>query len=100
MTDEKHYGGFKYRNRRNKSHLGRNSLLGTVITAIAGTLIKDLTSENSKIKMLFNKVVHPKQIENKQEQRDVLDAEYTVEDNEKTENIIATNKTNSTNEKE
>lgn len=85
MTDEKHYGGYKYRNRRNKSHLGRNSLLGTVITAIAGTVIKDLTSEKSNIKKLFNKVIHPKQIENKQEQREVLDAKYSVEDNEKIE---------------
>lgn len=84
MTDEKHYGGFKYRNRRNKSHLGRNSLLGTVITAIAGTVVKDLISENSKIKNLFNKVIRPKQIEDKQEQKEVLDAEYSVEDNEKT----------------
>ena len=82
MTDGKHYGGFKYRNRRVKSHRGRNSFLGTVITAIAGTVVKDLTSENSRIKKLFNKVIHPKQIEDKQSEKKVIDAEYSVIDNE------------------
>ncbi len=98
MTDGKHYGGYKYRNRRNKPHRGRNSILGTVITAIAGTVIKDLTTENSKIKKLFNKVVHPKQIEDKPDKRKVINAEYSVVDNEKIEKI-ATNKTNNTNKK-
>ena len=85
MADGKHYGGYKYRNKRNKSHLGRNSFWGTVITAIAGTVVKDLTNENSKIKKLFNKVVHPKQIEDKQSEKKVIDAEYSVVDNEKIE---------------
>jgi len=82
MTDGNHYGGFKYRNRRNTSNRGRNSILGTVITAIAGTVVKDLTSDNSKIKKLFNKVIHPKRIGIKNENRKVIDAEYSVEDND------------------
>jgi len=56
--------------------------LGTVITAIAGTVVKDLTSNNSKIKKLFNKVIHPKRIGIKNENRKVIDAEYSVEDND------------------
>ena len=85
MTDGKHYGGFKYRNRRIKSHRGRNSFLGTALTALIGTAIKDLTSEDSKIKKLFNKVIHPKQIEDKQNEKKIINAEYSVIDNEKTE---------------
>ncbi len=81
MTDGKHYGGFKYRNKRNQSYRGRTSVIGTVITALVGTAIKDLTSEDSKIKKLFNKVIHPKQIEEKQNKKKIIDAEYSVVDN-------------------
>ena len=85
MTDRKHYGGFKYRNRRVKNNRGRSSFIGTVITAIAGTVVKDLTSEDSKIKKLFNKMIHPKQISDKNRENKIIDAEYSVIDNEKTE---------------
>ena len=85
MTEGRHYGGFKYRNKRNQSHRGRNSFWGTVITAIAGTVIKDLTNENSKIKKLFNKVIHPKQIEDKQNEKKIINAEYSVIDNKEIE---------------
>ena len=87
MTEGKHYGGFKYRNKRNQSHRGRNSFIGTVITAIAGTVVKDLTSEDSKIKKLFNKVIHPKQIEEKQNEKKVIDAEFSVVNEENAEKI-------------
>ena len=87
MTDGKHYGGFKYRNKRIQGHRGRNSFIGTVIIAIAGTVVKDLTSENSKIKKLFNKVIHPKQIEEKQREKKVIDAEFSVVNEEVTEKI-------------
>jgi len=87
MTEGRHYGGFKYRNKRNQSHRGRNSILGTVITAIAGTVVKDLTSENSKIKKLFNKVIHPKQIEDKQNEKKVINAEFSVVNEENAEKI-------------
>ncbi|OPX30122.1 MAG: hypothetical protein B1H06_00310 [Candidatus Cloacimonas sp. 4484_143] len=83
MRSEKHLGGFKYRNRRNVNQLGKNSLLGTIITGIAGVVIKDLTNENSKIKKLFSKVIHPKQIEDKQGEKKVIEAEYSVINNEK-----------------
>jgi len=85
MTDGKHYGGFKYRNKRIQGHRGRNSFIGTVITAIAGTVVKDLTSEDSKIKKLFNKVIRPKQIEEKQREKKIINAEFSVIDNEKIE---------------
>ena len=78
MTDGKHYGGFKYRNKRVQGHSGRNTFIGTVVTAIAGTVVKDLTSEDSKIKKLFNKVIRPKQIEEKPREKKVIDAEYSV----------------------
>ncbi|MDA3814528.1 MAG: hypothetical protein PF570_09800 [Candidatus Cloacimonetes bacterium] len=91
MTEGKHYGGFKYRNKRNQSHRGRNSFIGTVITAIAGTVVNDLTSEDSKIKKLFNKVIHPKQIENKENKNTIINAEYSVIDIEKTEREQLTN---------
>ncbi len=87
MTEGRHYGGFKYRNKRNQSHRGRNSFIGTVITAIAGTVVKDLTSEDSKIKKLFNKVIHPKQIEEKQNEKKVIDAEFSVVNEENAEKI-------------
>ena len=84
MTEGRHYGGFKYRNKRNQSHRGRNSFIGTVITAIAGTAIKDLTSEDSKIQKLFYKVIHPKQIEDKQREKKTIDAEFSVVNEEDT----------------
>ena len=86
MNDSKHQNGFKYRNERDKSHKGRNSLIGTIFTAIAGTAIKDLTSNNSKIKKIFKQVFPTKQIEGKAENLDtklnhidekkIIDAEY------------------------
>ncbi len=80
MIDRKHYSGFKYRNKRNNKNRGRSSFIGSVITAIIGTAIKDLTSENSKIKKLYNKVIHPKQIEDKQNEKKIIEAEYSVVD--------------------
>ena len=82
MTDGKHYGGYQYRNRRDKSHRGRNSIWGTIITAIAGTVIKDITSENSKIKKIVRKIIPPKQIEDKQNKKKLINAEYKVINNE------------------
>lgn len=82
MTDGKHYGGYQYRNRRDKSHRGRNSIWGTIITAIAGTVIKDLTNENSKIKKIVRKIIPPKQIEDKQNKKKLISAEYQVINNE------------------
>lgn len=85
MTDGKHYGGFKYRNKRDQGHSGRNSLIGTVLTLVAGTVVKDLTSNDSRIKKLFNKIIQPKQIEEKQREKEVINAEFSVIDNKKIE---------------
>jgi len=89
MTDGRHFGGYKYRNKR-KTHFGRNSILGTVITAIAGSVIGDLTSEESKIKKLFSKVVGSKQIENKDNRKTIISTEYSVIDNENTKKELIT----------
>jgi len=78
MTEGKHYGGFKYRNKQNQSYRKRNSFIGAMITTIVGTVVKDLTSENSKIKKLISKVIHPKQIEEKRYEKKIIDAEYKV----------------------
>ena len=78
MTDGKHYGGYKYRNQRNKSHLGRNSFWGTIITAVTGTIIKDLTSDNSKIQKIIRGIIPSKQIEDKQNEKLIINAEYKV----------------------
>ena len=85
MADGRHYGGFKFRNKRNQTHRRRNSILGTAITAIAGTVVKDLTGGNSKIMKLFNKVIHSKQIEDKSNKRKIIEAEYSVIDEKNTE---------------
>lgn len=94
MTDGKHYGGYQYRNRRDKSHRGRNSIWGTIITAIAGTVIKDLTSENSKIKKIVRNIIPSRQIEDKQSKKELINAEYKIINNE---NI---NEQNTKNEKQ
>ncbi len=83
MNDDRHQGRFKYRNARDKSHRGRNSVIGTIFTAITGTVIKDLISNNSKIKKLFKQVFPTKQIKDKAEnkrnqidKKEIIDTEY------------------------
>lgn len=83
----KHYGGYKYRNRRNREDSSgnptrRNSVWRSIITALVGTAIKDLTSENSKIKKIAQKIFSPQKLENKQDKRKVLDADYEVVEND------------------
>ena len=82
MTEGRHYGGIKYRNKRNQGHRGRNSLIGTVITLIAGAVAKDITSDDSRIKKLFNRIIQSKQIEEKPKEKRVIDAEFSVINNE------------------
>ena len=53
--------GRRYRGRR----LSKGSIWGTIITAIAETVIKDLSSPNSKIKKLTGNIFKPKEIEEK-----------------------------------
>ncbi len=85
MTVGRHYGGFKYRNKRDQSHRRRTSVIGTVITAIAGIVVNDLSSENSKIKKLFDKVIQPKQIEEKEKGKKIINVEYSIINNENEE---------------
>jgi len=81
MSNEKHLGGFKYRNRRYRSTHTRNSVIGTIITAIASTVIKDLTSDKSKIKKMIHKITPTKQIENNSEEKKIIDANYSIIEN-------------------
>ncbi|KQC08918.1 MAG: hypothetical protein APR54_04065 [Candidatus Cloacimonas sp. SDB] len=82
MNPGNHFGGYKYRNKRNKSNHFKNSFWSTVITAITGTVIKDLTSNNSKIKQIVNKLYSSKKIEDKQNKKTVINAEYKVVEDE------------------
>ena len=76
MDDGKRFSGFKYRNRR-KMNSSRSSLIWSpILTAIAGMIVKDLNSENSKMKLLTGKLFHPKQIET--DQHKTIDAEYKI----------------------
>ena len=69
--------GFRYRNRRNRSFSSRNSLITTIISGIAGIVIKDITSENSRIKGLLRHVFKPRQLE-KESEKQMIEAEYSV----------------------
>ena len=78
MNDGKHLGGFKYRNRRKFSSCEKHSFLGFIVTAIAGSVLKDLTSGNSRLITFIKKILPPARIEGKQEQKSVIDADYSV----------------------
>jgi hypothetical protein len=44
----RHRNGYQYRNKRNSSSTGtRNSIIGTILSAVSGFLIKDLSNEVS-----------------------------------------------------
>jgi len=88
MNSGNHFGGYKYRNKRNRSNNLRNSFWGTIITAITGTVIRDLTSNNSKIKQIVNRLYSSKKIEGKETKKTVINAEYKVveDDADKTTN--------------
>jgi hypothetical protein len=90
MKEDRHYGGYRYRNKRNKSTHLRNSFWGTVISAIAGTVVKDLTSDNSKLKKLINKAIHPRQIEDEHNEKKIIDGEYIIitDKNNSEQNLI------------
>ena len=85
MKNGIHQNGFKYRNRRNNTSLGRNSIIGVIATAITGSIVKDLTSDSSKIISFFRKTLHITQVENKQVERKVIDADYSIENGNSTE---------------
>lgn len=76
MDDGRHFGGFKYRNRRNMNSSRSSLIWSPIFTALAGVIVKDLNSEKSKIKLLTGKLFHPKQIEKNQHK--IIDAEYKI----------------------
>ena len=86
MTEGRHIGGYKYRNRRNRTFIGKNHFWEMIITALAGTVIKDLSSSNSKLKKVVNKVIQSKQLESKQKQ--IINAKYSIIENRDDENNI------------
>ena len=60
------------------------TIFGTILTAITGVLIKDLTNPNSKIKLLINKFVKSKKIDyNNTQERKVIQPEYEIIEEEK-----------------
>lgn len=87
MTEGKHRGGYKYRNRRYKSSSNNNSgnkkptFLASLITTIAGAIVKDLTSKDSKIKNLTKKLFKSKKIE--KEKTQYIDANCEVLEDDK-----------------
>lgn len=97
---------FRYRNRRNNNFPGRNSLISTIVTAIAGVVTKDLLSDNSRIKGFIKGVFQPQKLENKSS-REIIDADYDVLQDENKikidknkENLIEIKKENSGETKE
>ncbi len=80
MNNGNHFGGYKYRNKRDRGSRTRNSIFGTIISLVAGTIVKDLTSDDSKLKKLVNNFIHPKQIEDTSDKK-VIDAEYKIIEN-------------------
>ena len=69
--------GYRDRNRK----LSKGSIWGTIITAITGTVIKDLSSPNSKIKKLTRNIFKSKQIE-KKDRTKLIKPEFEVLENE------------------
>lgn len=77
MKKQNNQQGYRYRNRRNRSFSGRNSLITTIISGIVGVVIKDISSENSKIKGLLQHFFKPKQLES-ESTKQVIETEYSV----------------------
>ena len=87
MNNGNHFGGYKYRNRRDKISGTRNSILGTIFSLVAGTVVKDLSNSDSKIKKIINNFIHPKQIEEKKKKNKIINAEYTIIEEDNKEKI-------------
>jgi len=76
--------GRGFRNRGGKRISSSGTIWGTILTAITGTLIKDLTSPNSKVKLLINKFLKSKKISyNNTQERKVIKPEYEIIEEEK-----------------
>lgn len=76
MNQDKGFG-YKFRNRRYKR--GKyNSFLTPVFTALVATVVKDLTSSNSKILQLARNFFSTGKLPDSDKQKQILDAEYDV----------------------
>jgi len=86
MNDGKHRGGYKYRNKRNGNSKSGNSVIGTIVSAITGIIIKDLANEDSRLKMLFSKIIHPQRIK-KDSKNKIIKGEFEIIENKKKEKL-------------
>ena len=77
MNKQSNPQGYRYRNRRNRSFSGKNSIITTIITGIAGVVMKDVLSENSKIKGLIKHVFKRKHLEAASEKK-MIEADFSV----------------------
>lgn len=72
----KHRGGYKYRNRRQMNISKRNTFWTSLITTALGLIIKDITSEQSKLKFITRKLISSKQQKNNQQTP--IETEYEI----------------------
>jgi hypothetical protein len=80
--------GYKFRNRRYGS--GKySSFLTPVITALAATVLKDLTSGNSKILQLTKNFFTTGKLTSGETKKQILEAEYDVIAEEKSAEEIS-----------
>ena len=70
-----------FRNRK----LSKGSIWGTIITAITGVVIKDLSSPNSRIKKITRNFFRPKEIERKEKPKLIKPEFEVLESEEKDE---------------
>lgn len=78
MYNEKHVGGFKYRNRRVGKEGKRSAIW--ILSLLSGAIVKDLRNENSLIKKFVQYL--PGKIAGNKEIIDVKYEEITGENNE------------------
>lgn len=67
----------RLRRRRKSSSIGKNSMITTIMTAVVGTVINDLSSEKSVIKQLFRTKKVP-EIKEPDKQKQILNADFSV----------------------
>ena len=67
----------RLRRRRKSNSIGRNSMITTILTAVVGTVINDLSSEKSVIKQIFRSKKTP-EINQPDEQKQILNADFSV----------------------
>ncbi|MFO7896292.1 MAG: hypothetical protein R6U84_05105 [Candidatus Cloacimonadales bacterium] len=79
MNARREDDGFRYRNRRQRNFSRKNTFWSTAISALAGVVVKDLSSPNSKLKQIADKLIHPKRIEHKSHP---ITTEYQILDKE------------------